>query len=146
MSKLEQRATQMVGKTFGGMHVWLYRTSAGKLGGRFSGAPVMLLTTRGRKSGEPRTTPLLYLRDGDKVVTVASKAGFPTHPAWYLNLQDHAEVEVQIGDERCKMRAETANAERRARYWQRLIALYPSYQSYQDRTEREIPVVVLRPV
>jgi deazaflavin-dependent oxidoreductase (nitroreductase family) len=145
MSKGEQRATQLFGKTFGGGHAWLYRISGGKLGARFMGAPVMLLTTRGRKSGEQRTTPLLYLRDGDKVVTVASKGGYPKHPGWYLNLQANPAVEVQIGDERRTMHAETASAEQKARFWPRLIALYPGYQGYQERTERDIPVVILRP-
>lgn len=145
MSKLEQRAMKVFSKTFARGHVWLYRMSAGNLGARMSGAPVMLLTTRGRKSGAPRTAPLLYLRDGDKVITVASKGGYPTHPAWYLNLQANPQVEVQIGNERRTMRAETASAEHKATYWQRLIALYPGYQAYQDRTTREIPVVILRP-
>jgi deazaflavin-dependent oxidoreductase (nitroreductase family) len=145
MSKVEQRAMKVFSKTFAEAHVWLYRMSGGTLGSRLSGAPVMLLTTRGRKSGEPRTTPLLYLRDGDKVITVASKGGYPTHPGWYLNLQANPDVEVQIGPERRKMHAETASPQHKAGYWQRLIALYPGYQAYQDRTTREIPVVILRP-
>jgi deazaflavin-dependent oxidoreductase (nitroreductase family) len=146
MSKLEERAFRVVGPVFGGLHTWLYRVSDGNIGGRFAGgAPVLLLTTTGRRSGKPRTSPLLYVRDGEKLVVVASKGGAPTHPAWYLNLNANPEVEVQLGNERKKMRAETCTAEQKARYWQRLRAVYPGYQGYQDRTKRDIPVVILRP-
>jgi deazaflavin-dependent oxidoreductase (nitroreductase family) len=147
MSKLEQRATHVVGKTLGGLHTRLYRMSGGRIGSHFvHGAPVMLLTTRGRKTGLSRTIPLLFLRDGEKLVAVASKAGYPSHPYWYLNLQAEPEVSVQIGSEARTMRAQTATAEQKARYWPRLCAIYPPYQHYQDRTDREIPVVIFRPV
>jgi deazaflavin-dependent oxidoreductase (nitroreductase family) len=89
---------------------------------------------------------LLYLRDGERIVVVASKGGFPNHPAWYLNLKANPEVEVQIGDIKQAMRAETATAEKKAKYWPRLIAVYPPYQQYQARTDRDIPVVILRPI
>jgi deazaflavin-dependent oxidoreductase (nitroreductase family) len=146
MTKVEQRATELWSKTFGGLHTWVYKKSGGAMGARFvGGAPVMLLTTIGRKSGKPRTSPLLYLLDGEKVITVASHGGHPRNPAWYLNLLANAEVEVQIGNERRKMRAATATAQQKERYWPRLRAVYPPYQSYQDRTDRDIPVVILRP-
>jgi len=147
MSTAQQRIMQVVGKTIGGWHTWLYRKSDGRLGGTFPGGlSALLLTTRGRKSGELRTTPLFYLRDGEKLIIVASKAGFPTHPAWYLNLEAEPKVEVQLGHEKRTMRAETATPEKRARLWPRLCALYPGYQDYQARTDREIPVVILRPL
>ena len=147
MSTMEQRALSVFSKTLGSLHTWLYQKTDGKIGSRFTGgAPVMLLTTRGRKSGLPRTSPLLYLRDGERIVVVASKGGFPNHPAWYLNLKAHPEVEVQIGDLKQSMRADTATPAQKAKYWPRLIAVYPPYQEYQARTDRDIPVVVLRPI
>jgi F420H(2)-dependent quinone reductase len=146
MSAIEQRALNVFSKTFGSVHAWLYQKTDGKIGSSFvGGAPVMLLTTRGRKSGLQRTLPLLYLRDGEKLIAVASKAGSPSHPAWYLNLQADPDVQVQIGEEKRKMHAETASREQKAKYWPRLIAVYPPYQVYQARTDRDIPVVILRP-
>jgi deazaflavin-dependent oxidoreductase (nitroreductase family) len=146
MSSIELRALNVLSRTFGSVHVWLYQKTDGRIGSRFTGgAPVMLLTTRGRKSGLPRTSPLLYLRDGERMVTVASMGGSPNHPSWYLNLQADPDVQVQIGDEKRAMRAETATREQKAKYWQRLIAVYPPYQAYQARTDRDLPVVILRP-
>ncbi len=146
MSRTQQRMMRVLAKLAGGFHVWLYRASDGRLGGSFpGGAPVLLLTTRGRKSGKPRTSPLLFVRDGDKLVVVASKGGAPSHPAWYLNLSANPEVEAQLGGERHKMLAQTASAEQKANYWPRLRAVYPGYRDYQDRTKRDIPVVILRP-
>lgn len=147
MSWLEQRAVDALTKTVGGMHAWLYKKSGGAMGRHVvGGAPIMLLTTTGRHTGKQRTSPLIYLRDGEKFVIVAAKGGYPTHPAWYLNLSVHPEVEVQIGTERQKMIAQTVSAERKALYWPRLCAVYPPYQSCQARTERNIPVIVLRPL
>lgn len=146
MGSIELRALNVFSRTLGSVHAWLYQKTDGRIGSRFTGgAPVMLLTTCGRKSGLPRTSPLLYLRDGERIVTVASKGGSPSHPAWYLNLKAHPEVQVQIGDEKRTMRAETATREQKAKYWPRLIAVYPPYQAYQARTDRDIPVVILRP-
>lgn len=145
MSKTEQRIMQTLLKPIGNFHAWLYRVSGGRFGGQMVGAPVVLLTTRGRKTGQARTIPLLYLKDEDKVIIVASKGGFPVHPAWYLNLQANPQVEVQIGSERKKMRAETASAELKAKYWPELVAMYAGYRGYQARTERDIPVVILQP-
>ena len=126
------------------VNTWLYRISGGKVGGRWTyGAPVMLLTYKGRKSGDMLTTPLLYLRDGTTVVTVASKGGSAKHPLWYLNLRANPECEVELGREKRRMRAHTANAQERAKYWPQLVKVYPDYAMYQRRTAREIPVVVL---
>jgi deazaflavin-dependent oxidoreductase (nitroreductase family) len=144
---IEQRAIKVVARTLGSLHTWVYQKSDGRFGSQFTGgAPVMLLTTRGRKSGKPRTSPLLYMRDGERIITVASKGGAPNHPAWYLNLKDSPEVTVQIGNTQTAMRATTATPEQKAKYWPRLIAVYPPYQQYQARTDRDIPVVILRPV
>jgi F420H(2)-dependent quinone reductase len=145
-SPIEQRALKVVTKTLGSLHAWVYQKSEGRIGSHFAGgAPVMLLTTLGRKSGKARTSPLLYMRDGDRIITVASKGGSSNHPAWYLNLQQTPEVTVQIGNERLSMRACTATTAQKAKYWPRLIAVYPPYQSYQARTDRDIPVVILKP-
>lgn len=147
MTPIEQRAVDAMTKTLGSLHAWLYQKTDGRIGSRFSaGAPVMLLTTRGRKTGLPRTSPLVYLHDGERLVVVASKGGHPNHPAWYLNLTARPEVEVQIGEERRTMHAETASPQQKAAYWPRLIAVYPPYQAYQARTDRDIPVIVLKPV
>lgn len=128
-----------------GFHVRLYRLSGGKLGGRIGKAPVLLLTHKGRRSGALRTTPLLYLTDGDDLVVVASYGGAPKHPAWYHNLQASPEVDVELGRVRRPVRARTATPQERSRYWPQLVGMYRSYDSYQRKTDREIPVVVLEP-
>lgn len=133
------------GKALQRLNTWLYLKTDGKLGGTFRSAPVCLLTTIGRKSGEPRTVPLLYLRDGDKVILVASKGGWDHHPLWYLNLQARPEVEVQIDGETLAMTAEDAPDAARATYWPKLVDMYPDFRRYQSWTDRTIPVVVLRP-
>ncbi len=121
----------------------LYRLSGGKIGGKFFGAPVLLLTTTGRKSGKPRTMPLLYLDDGERFVVVASAGGQPQHPAWLTNLRANPDVEVELGRERIPMRAREASGDERDRYWTRVVAMYKQYESYQQKTTRQIPLVVL---
>ena len=127
-------------------HTAVYRTTGGKLAGRMQGSPVLLLETVGRKTGEKRTTPLLYLPDGPNMVIVASKGGASKHPAWWLNLKAGPETVVQVGSRRLKVVAEETAGEDRERLWTRLVAMYPGYADYQRRTDREIPVVRLRPV
>ncbi len=127
-------------------HTTVYRTTGGKLGGKMQGSPVLLLETTGRKSGKRRTTPLLYLPDGSNMVIVASKGGATKHPAWWLNLRENPETEVQVGPRTLEVRAEETTGKDRERLWQRLVAMYPGYADYQRRTDREIPVVRLRPV
>lgn len=122
---------------------FVYRRSGGRIGGSIRGAPILLLTTTGRKSGRPRTTPLLYLRDGDDLVVVGSKGGAPRHPAWFLNLRANPEVEVELGRERRSLTARVAEPSERERLWPRLVEMYASYDSYQRKTAREIPVVIL---
>lgn len=127
-------------------NVWAYRLSGGWLGGRFlGGAPVLLLTTVGRRSGQPRTAPLLYLSEGDDLVVVASKGGMSHHPLWYRNLEANPRVEVEIGNQRRTMVARPATATEKAALWPRLVAMYRDYDAYQARTERDIPVVILSP-
>ncbi len=127
-------------------NTWLYQKSGGRVGGRFlRGAPVCLLTTTGRKSGEPRTTPLLYLKHGDQVVVVASQGGMPKHPQWYLNLQATPECEVQIRKATLRLRARTASPEERTALWPKLLEMYSDFEDYQSWTDRVIPVVILEP-
>lgn len=132
----------MAAKAFTRTHIALYRRTGGKIGGRFRGSPVLLLTTTGRRSGKPRTTPLLYIDDGNRKVVVASYGGADHHPAWYQNLLAHPEVTVQTGPSVQQMRADVADPEERARLWAPLVAMYPTYDDYQAKTERQLPVVV----
>ena len=128
------------------LNTWVYQKSDGKIGGRFlRGAPVCLLTTTGRKSGLPRTVPLLYLTEDEKVVVVASKGGMKSHPLWYRNLVAKAEVYIQIGEVTYEMVARTAEGAERAALWPKLVSMYQDYDTYKEWTDREIPVVVLEP-
>ncbi len=145
-SETEEKLLGVALKVMTKTTTWVYRASGGRLGGRFlRGAPVMLLTTIGRRSGEPRIAPLIYLEDGDNVVTVASKGGSARHPLWYRNLQANPDVEVQIGADKRKLRARIASVEEKDRLWPRLTMIYPDYDDYQARTDRDIPVVILEP-
>ncbi|MGH3148217.1 MAG: nitroreductase family deazaflavin-dependent oxidoreductase [Rubrobacter sp.] len=128
------------------LHTTLFRATAGRVGGRMVGSPVLLLNAKGRKTGHRRTTPLLYLRDGDSYVTVASNGGTSDHPVWWLNLKANPEATVEFGDHEVRVRAEEASREDRARLWPRLVEMYPSYDDYQRKTDRQIPVIVLYPV
>jgi deazaflavin-dependent oxidoreductase (nitroreductase family) len=126
---------------------WLYRGTGGKIGGKFShGAPICLVTTVGRKSGEPRTVALLYLQDGEDVVLVASKGGMSHNPMWYSNISANPAVEIEIGRTRRAMRAHQASSEEKAALWPKLVAMYPDYAQYQQRTTRDIPVIICSPV
>jgi deazaflavin-dependent oxidoreductase (nitroreductase family) len=142
---LAERSWPVLRRLMGG-HTAVYRASRGRIGHRFPGAPPMLLLDHvGAKSGKRRTTPLVYIADGGDVVIVASKGGYPKHPAWYHNLRAHPDTMVQIGAERRPVRAHVANAEERARLWPKAVETYSGYRDYQERTEREIPLVVLSP-
>ena len=131
-------------KVAGGTHTALYRVTRGKVGGTMLKVPILLLITRGRKSGKQRTTPLMFSRDGDNLVLIASVGGAPRNPAWYWNLQG-GEAEVQVGSARRRVRARDAEGEERERLWAQMVALYPNYAEYQKKTSRQIPVVVLEP-
>jgi deazaflavin-dependent oxidoreductase (nitroreductase family) len=129
---------------FGQEHVERYRATDGEEGYVWKrGTTILLLTTTGRKSGERRVQPLIYREIDGKPVIVASKGGAPDHPAWYLNLRDEPGVEVQIKGDVFPARARDAEGDERARLWDRMVEVWPDYSSYQARTDREIPVVVL---
>ena len=130
-------------RALGRMHVRLYRLTGGRFVGRVGKAPILLLTTIGRRSGKPRTAPLLYLRDGERLAIVASFGGHPTHPVWYLNLTANPEVNVQVGPDRFAATARTATPEEHASLWPLFVEMYPGYAGYQEKTSREIPVVLL---
>ncbi len=128
---------------FGAEHVRVYRETDGERGWRWRGATILLLTTRGRRSGEQRTTPLIYRGVGDRWVVVASKGGAPANPDWYENLLAEGEATIQVLGETVPVRVDTASGEERARLWSSMVQVWPAYDEYQTRTEREIPVVVL---
>lgn len=127
------------------LHAVVFRATGGKIGGRMLGSPVLLLVTTGRKTGRQRTTPLLYLRDGDRQVIVASNGGTAHHPVWWLNLQANAEATTEAVGRKNRVRAREAEGEERAHLWEKAVRMYPPYKSYQEKTDREIPVVVLEP-
>ena len=127
------------------VHVALYRLTGGRLGSRVAGMPVLLLTTRGSRTGKERTTPLGFLEDGDRLVLVASYGGDPRHPGWYHNLRAEPEVKVTRGRLTQTRVARTAGPEEKAELWPRIVAAYPGYDKYQEKTTRDIPVVILTP-
>ena len=127
------------------LHSFVYRATEGRVGGRIAGGPVLLLTTTGRKSGRERTVPLLYLKDGEDMVVVASNGGTATSPAWWLNLKANPEAMVEVGSSKVRVRAEEAGSEEKERLWPKLVEMYGGYEDYQRRTNREIPVVFLHP-
>src|SRR5437773_12121970 len=128
---------------FGPEHVRRYRETNGEVGYIWNGVPILLLTTTGRRTGNETTTPLIFGRDGDRYVVVASKGGAPEHPGWYRNLVKHPEVELQVKDEQFPARARTASGDERDRLWATMAEIWPAYDDYVHKTEREIPVVVL---
>jgi deazaflavin-dependent oxidoreductase (nitroreductase family) len=127
-------------------HVWIYRLTNGWIGHRIPGlAPMLLLDHVGARTGIKRTTPLNYVEDPPDLVLVASKAGHPRHPAWYHNLRAHPDTTVQMGIERRAVRARVASAAERERLWPKAVAAYSGYRTYQERADREIPLVILEP-
>jgi deazaflavin-dependent oxidoreductase (nitroreductase family) len=127
-------------------HTAVYRATGGRIGHRVPGAPPMLLLDHvGAKSGAKRTSPLVYIRDGEDVVLVASKGGYPKNPGWFYNLKANPDTEVQIGSERRQVHAHVADPEERKRLWPMALKTYGGYADYQKRTERKIPLVILEP-
>jgi F420H(2)-dependent quinone reductase len=127
-------------------HAALYRLTKGRIGGRYQGAPVALVDSVGRKSGKRRTHPLVCTEDGENLVVIASKGGVNRHPAWYHNLMANPETKANwYGDVR-QVRAREAEGAERERLWAQMVENYPTYESYQRRTDRRIPVIVLEPV
>ena len=127
-------------------HVRAYRESGGEVGYIWNGVPTLLLTATGRRTGRKITSPLIFARDGDDYLIVASMGGAPKHPAWYLNLQANPEAEIQVKADQLAVVAHTASAEEKPRLWKIVTEVWPNYDTYQARTDRNIPVVVLRPV
>jgi F420H(2)-dependent quinone reductase len=129
-----------------GGHARIYRATNGLIGHRFPGAPPMLLLDHvGAKSGIKRTTPLVYIEDDSDVVIVASKGGHPRHPAWYHNLRANPDTTVQIAAAHRGVHARVATPEERERLWPRVVATHAGYRGYQERTDRQIPLVILEP-
>jgi deazaflavin-dependent oxidoreductase (nitroreductase family) len=130
---------------FTDLHTLAYKASHGRLGGTAYGVPVVLLESVGRKSGKRRTHPLLCGEDGDNLVVIASKGGVDRHPAWYLNMKANPETNAWWKGEERRVRAREASGAERERLWAMMAGLYPDYEDYQRRTDRQIPVVVLEP-
>jgi len=129
---------------FGDEHIRRYEETNGEVGHDWEGgAPCLVLTTKGRKSGEDRKFALIYQKVDDQYVIVASKGGDPKHPGWYLNLQANPEVKVQVGADKFTAKARTADDEERAALWPKMTAVWPAYDEYQAKTDRKIPVVIL---
>jgi deazaflavin-dependent oxidoreductase (nitroreductase family) len=128
---------------FGPEHVRVYEETGGKRGYDWRGTTILLLSTKGRSSGETRTMPLIHRTDGDRWVVVASKGGWPSNPAWYENLQADPDATIQVKDERIDVRATTAQGQERERLWSLMNEVWPAYEEYQAKTDRQIPVVVL---
>jgi deazaflavin-dependent oxidoreductase (nitroreductase family) len=120
-----------------------FRANGGRVGGPFEGADLLLLTSTGAKSGEERTTPVMFLNDGGRMVIFASKAGAPTHPAWYHNLVAHPDATVEVGTEKVSVHAVITSGEERERLFEEQVARSPQFAEYREKTTREIPVVAL---
>lgn len=128
---------------FGQEHVEKYRETDGRVGHDWQGTTTLILTTTGRRSGRERSTPLIYQPTDDGYAIVASKGGDDHPPAWFLNLQEHPEVDVQVKDDRFPARARVATPDEKPALWKKMVATWPAYDEYQQKTDREIPVVVL---
>ena len=134
------------GRSFKEEHVRRYRATNGEDGYLWNGAPVLLITTTGRRSGEPRTTPLVFARDGDRYLAVASRKGADDHPQWYLNLTAEPQIDVQVLGDRFRAIARTAGPHEKPSLWQKMVDVWPDYDEYQARTERVIPLVIIEPI
>ncbi|MHB1539191.1 MAG: nitroreductase family deazaflavin-dependent oxidoreductase [Solirubrobacteraceae bacterium] len=130
---------------FGDEHVRAYRESGGERGYHWRGTTILLLTTKGRSSGQARTTPLIERSDGDRYVVVASKGGAPEHPGWYENLLAEPDAEIEVHADVIPVRASTADGAERERLWALMSEVWPAYDEYAQKTDREIPIVVLTP-
>ena len=135
MASLKSRVGNLMGRAMNKTHSSVYRRSDGRVWGTMFGAPLLLLNTTGRKSGQLRTNPLMYVRDGEDLVLIASNGGAPKHPAWYLNLKANPDATVEVGDHELE----------KARLWQKMVEVYSGYDKYQKKTDREIPLLVLHP-
>ncbi len=147
--KFYSRMSQAMGarglRWTGRLNIPLYRLSHGRIGGRINRAPVLLLTTTGRKSGQPRTAPVVYLADGESLVVIGSNAGHSRTPAWSLNLKANPDAEVEVGRERRPVRARVAEGEERVELWRKHNEQYSGFDEYEARTDRDIALFVLEP-
>jgi deazaflavin-dependent oxidoreductase (nitroreductase family) len=142
---LADRSWPLLRRVMGG-HAAVYRATNGLIGHRFPGfAPMLLVDHVGAKSGTTRTSPLVYAEDGENVILVASKGGYPKNPAWFHNLMANPDTSVQIGSSRRRVHARVADPDERKRLWPKVVEVYSGYDDYQRRTEREIPLVILEP-
>jgi deazaflavin-dependent oxidoreductase (nitroreductase family) len=130
-------------KSFNEQIIDEFRANGGKVGGPFEGAPMVLLTTTGAKSGRERTTPLVYTSDGDRVVIIASAAGADKHPAWFHNLVAHPDVTLEVGTEQYPAQARVVEEPERSRLYAQMAAMMPGFNAYQEKTSRTIPVIIL---
>ncbi len=130
-------------KNLSTLHTFLYRATRGLIGRRLVNNDMLLLSTTGRSTGKTHTVPLLYLRDGEDLVVIASWGGRDNHPEWYLNLLANPEAKAQVNGKRIPVTANTAPPEQRSRLWPEVLQAYDGYRVYQSRTDREIPVVIL---
>jgi F420H(2)-dependent quinone reductase len=126
--------------------VFLYNVSGGRIGGKMGKAPVLLLTTTGRKTGKRRTLPLMYIMDDSAYVITASAGGADKYPGWFFNVRSNPQVVIQVKDTQIKVTAEIAGPEKKSELWARLVAVAPNFAGYQERTSRDIPMVILHPV
>ena len=133
-------------KLFGQAHIDAYLETDGEVGHDWNGVGTLVLTTTGRRSGEPRRSAMIYGVDGDRYVVIGSQGGLPRHPNWYLNLTANPDVEVQVRGDRFPARARTAEGDERVRLWRLMTSIWPNFDVYQSRTDRVIPVVVLERV
>ena len=139
------RSWPLLTRLMGG-HAKIYRATHGLIGHRFPGTPEMLLLDHvGAKSGTHRTTPLVFARDGDNVILIASKGGYPKNPAWFHNLVANPDTTIQIGSKRMNVHARVAKPEERERLWRLAVDVYSGYEDYRRRTDRQIPLVILTP-
>jgi deazaflavin-dependent oxidoreductase (nitroreductase family) len=142
---MADRSWPVLRRLMGG-HAAIYRATGGLIGHRFPGfAPMLLVDHVGAKSGTKRTSPLVYAQDGENVILVASKGGYPKNPAWFHNLMANPDTSVQIGSRRRDVHARVADPEERKRLWPKVVEVYSGYDDYQRRTDREIPLVILEP-
>lgn len=139
MKRLKPRTIRLIGR----LHAWLWRLTRGRFIAGIGAAPLLLLTTKGHKTGRLRTTPVLYLEDGSELIVVASFGGNDMHPAWYLNLKEYPEAELVIRGQRWRVSAQEISIDQKKLIWPRLVKSYPQFDVYQQRTSREIPLLRL---
>jgi F420H(2)-dependent quinone reductase len=146
MTPFQERLGRVAVQSMTALNIAVYRMSGGRVAGSLrTGAALCLVTTTGRRTGRARTVPLLFIEQDGALVLVASRGGMSAHPAWYLNLREHPEITVQVGADVVAATARDATPDERRRAWPLLVAVYPRFEQYQRRTDREIPLVIVTP-